>query len=251
MILASSPFFSLEPFETILGQVSEHFRGWEIVAEGKHSLPLVKQKFLELKPSYNLFYQVHAPLSDINIGSANTSMRRAAVREISDCIKLCRDLDIGLVTFHPGHLSPLTIEARQLVQALTKESVGEIAKVGEECGVTLAIENMPKMYITIHTAPDDLLEVIQGTEVRICFDIGHAFTAGTVDDFLRHVPAFRNVHLNDNDGEQDQHKTLGDGKVDFDNVFRGLRGYTGNFVIEVRSIESCLKSMKFIEKWTR
>ena len=51
-----------------------------------------------------------------------------------------------------------------------------------------------------------------------------------------------NVHIHDNNGERDQHLTIGDGNIDYVDVFSKLSSYQGNFVIEARDLESAIES---------
>ena len=242
--MLSSPSFSLEPFDVMLERISKHYAGWEIVAEYKHSFPVIKKQFLELTPSYNMQFQAHAPLSDINIASPNERIRGCAVNEVIDCIKVSGELGIKLVTFHPGHLSPLTMAHRELARKLTRESIVKIYAAAKDNGVKLALENMPKMAITICTAPEELLELIRGTEIGICFDFGHANTAGTIEKFLEHKNLFSNMHIHDNEGKWDQHLIPGSGTVDFQKHMKLLKGYKGNYVYEAMNLEDGIAGRK-------
>lgn len=238
----SSPNFSLTPFEEILPQIAAIHNRWEIVGEYRHSLPLIQAKFLEITPSYSMKFQAHAPLSDINIASPNDSIREAAIAEVERCIGACRQMGIPLATIHPGILSPLLMEHREWALRNTRDSVLRISKVASDEGVALALENMPKMAITICTGLSELLQVVEGTDVKICFDTGHAHTAGTAEEFLRRPDIIGNVHLHDNEGKWDQHLPPGKGTMDFAGVFAALKGYRGNFVYETRNLEEARQS---------
>ena len=51
-----------------------------------------------------------------------------------------------------------------------------------------------------------------------------------------------NIHIHDNNGQQDQHLTVGDGNIDFKHVLSKLSGYGGRYVIESKSFESAVDS---------
>lgn len=78
--------------------------------------------------------------------------------------------------------------------------------------------------------------MMEGTDLGMCFDIGHANTAGTIQDFLGYSDRFVNVHVHDNHGEWDEHLPVGEGNIDFRKVLQGLRGYKGRLVVESRSL---------------
>ena len=102
----SSPAFTLEPFTKILEEVSKDFNLWEIVADLKQLLPLIVDDFKQLTPSYDLEFSIHAPFNDLNIASLNPELRKLAIGYIKDAIKIADDLEISMLSFHPGHLSP-------------------------------------------------------------------------------------------------------------------------------------------------
>lgn len=248
-IALSSPKFSLKPIEKILPKIAENFEMWEIVAERFHYLPEIKYKLKELLQSYNIDISIHAPLSDINIGSINPFIRKQSVREIAKSIESANFLDVELVTFHPAHLSPLGIDIPEVVRELNIESVKQLSKIGKDYGVELAIENMPKMLWTTFYSPKDLIDALAETDVKICFDLGHANISKNINEFLKYSKLFINVHLHDNLGKSDPHLTLGKGNIDFKSVLKKLlKNYKGNLVIEANSLESGFSSKWYLKK---
>jgi len=249
MISVSSPAFSLMPLEKAMDTVAKDFKAWEIVAEGKHRLPGIERLFNVISKSYDLEYSVHAPLSDINIGSLNPALRQASLNEVLTAIGCCRRMNIDLITFHPGFISPLGQLDRASVMAETMRSLEEIERAATENGVTAALENMPRMPITTCMEPNELLSLVEGTSLKVCFDIGHAHTVGNIDEFLKHVDSFANVHIHDNDGTSDQHLTIGDGRIDFKHVLEGMGGYRHRYVIEARRTEGASVSRARLQKF--
>ena len=103
---------------------------------------------------------------------------------------------------------------------------------------------MPAYPFTMCKRPDELLSLLEGTEIGVCFDVGHAHVSGTMDSFFAHSPGFVNVHIHDNRGERDEHLPIGDGSIDFQRVLEGLQGYTGKMVIESRSLNEAIRGKK-------
>jgi len=243
----SSPYFSLIDFEEILGEIPKHFDKWEIVAEGKHYLWDIKEKFLEITPSYNVRFSVHAPLSDVNIASLNPEMRKESIKQISETIKIASELDIHLITMHPGHLSPLAVLVPEKIREINKNSVKQISKTAKEYNVTVALENMPNQRITTCHSLSELLE-ISDSNVEICFDIGHANTNNNIHEFLDYGK-FANVHIHDNIGKNDPHLVIGEGNIDFRNVLKKLNEkYNGVVVIESRGLKAGVESKNVLMK---
>jgi sugar phosphate isomerase/epimerase len=248
MIAMSSPALSLKPFQEALDFVARRFQAWEIVGEGKHFLPDIEREFLEATPSYGMRFSVHTPLSDVNIGSLNPRMRRAALDEVLQSIAAAGRMGISPFTIHPGFLTPLGMLDKEGAWNATRDSLLQAEKAANESGVTLALENMPNMPISMLTNPDDLMRMIDGTDVRVCLDIGHAHTTNNIKDYLPYWRRFANVHIHDNDGRHDQHMAIGDGTIDFPPVLHRLAGYQGNYVIEARKIEGAEVSKVRLER---
>jgi sugar phosphate isomerase/epimerase len=161
-------------------------------------------------------------------------------------------MDIRMITVHPGLYSTTLHEVKNRSVEASKLSMRAIEKGAREYGVTAAIENMPSFRIMMGQTPDELLELIDGTDLMICFDIGHANTVGAID---KYIEAFGerivNVHIHDNVGKNDDHMTIGDGAIDFIPVLSKLKRYKGNYIIESKSMESAVTSKERLEKMMR
>ncbi|MDI6855840.1 MAG: sugar phosphate isomerase/epimerase [Candidatus Thermoplasmatota archaeon] len=239
-IAVSSPSFSLTDFEVIAEKISKHFKAWEIVAEGKHYLWDIKQKL----SSYELEILVHAPLSDINIGSLNKAMMKESLKQIAETIKTASQLALKLVTIHPACYSPLGVLAKAKVKELCKQSLKELGKVGREYGVRIALENMPKQDFTMCHTLGESIELINDN-VELCFDVGHANTANAIAEFLTYSKEYADIHLHDNLGIKDEHLPLGKGNIDFKKILN--LNYNNFYVIECRNLEEAVESKKYLE----
>lgn len=249
MIGVASPLFCGTPFPRMAEAVAEHFDMWEVLSEGDHRLDLVRDDLLHARDTLGLQFQVHVPMSDVNIGSVYEPMRAASVSEVKKVIAMCREMDIALVTVHPGFVNGIAFLDRSRPLAVTRRSVQELAPFAEEHGVVMAVENLPANINATCTRADELLSVVDGTTAGICFDMGHANTAGEVDNMLRHVARFRNVHLHNNEGQWDQHNVIDEGTADLGKVVSALRAsYSGNFVIEATDMGPGVRSKAVLER---
>lgn len=249
MIGIASPTFCSTPFLEMLEEISPQFKLWEILAEGEDMLDLIAKDISYAKDSLGMSFQVHAAMSDVNIGSVYEPMRQAAVDEVKNTILMCRRLDIPLMTLHPGFVQGIAFLDRARAFEMTKRSIREIDPVAKEHSIVVALENMPTNINATCTTASELLDAIDGTEIGVCFDMGHANTANQLDEMLKALPRFKNVHLHNNEGEWDQHNRIDDGTADLNRVVSALRGsYTGNIVIESTDLESGVESRKILEK---
>ena len=252
MIGIGSPTFCMTPFLNMLESISKRFELWEILSEGEDRLELIKDDVRYGRDSLDMRFQVHAPLSDVNIGSVHEPMRVAAVDEIKQAIMMCRQLEIPLVTIHPGFVQGIAFLNKAKALEKTKESVKEIAAYAMDQSVAVVVENLPANINATCTRADELLEAIEGSGLGICFDMGHANTAGQMDEMLKLVDRFKNVHLHNNDGQWDQHNRVDDGSADLSKVASVLKkSYTGNIIIESTDLESGTQSKRVLEALLR
>lgn len=249
MIGIASPLFCDTPFPRMAEAIAEHFEMWEVLSEGGHRLDLVRDDLPNARETLGLRFQAHVPLSDVNIGSVYEPMRRAAVDEVKRVIAMCRELDIAVLTVHPGFVNGIAFLDRSRPLEVTRRSVRELAPVADEHGVVMALENLPANINATCTKADELMSVLDGTTAGICFDMGHANTAGELDNMLRHVARFRNVHLHNNEGQWDQHNIIDDGTADIGKVVSVLRSsYSGNMVVEATDLGPGVKSKAILER---
>lgn len=248
MIGISCTAFSSDSPEKWLDKIVGNFELWEIFSEASHSVVYNRDIFAELLPSYDLHYSIHAPICDINVASISDPVREASLKEIIDTIRVASDLGVDRVTVHPGisSMSVRGIEDRYLAHG--KESMKAIDKASREYGVRIAVENMPYMYFFLCYKAKDLADLIDGTDLGVCFDIGHANTAGEIDSMIELLgDRLENIHIHDNNGDRDAHMTIGEGSIDFQHVIKALGSYDKNYVIESKSYESALESQSVLE----
>jgi len=248
MIGVSCTAFSSQKPEDVLDSIVGKFDLWEIFSEADNSISSHYDEFAELLPSYDISYSVHAPICDINIASIYDSIREASLKETVSTIEAASKLDIDRVTVHPGlsSMSVRGIEDRYIAKA--RESMIELEKASAEYGVHVAIENMPEMYFFLGRTASELSSIVEGMDLDICFDIGHANTTGQIDEMIDTFgDGIFNVHIHDNKGTNDEHLTLGSGRIDFERVLSRMDFYRGNYIIEARSLESALESQFFLD----
>lgn len=224
-------------------QIFRDFTAWEIVAEHRHHLSAIRCFLGEYLKSRNVVLQVHAPLSDINIASFSERVRRASLEDVLETVRISGELGVRCVTVHPGLVSPTSSLDLDRVRTLVREAALALSKASEEHGVPVAVENMPRMKWLIFRDVAEVLKCIEGTGLGVCFDAGHAHTAGNVDEWLRVAPRFIIVHLHDNLGERDEHLVLGEGTVPLAKILKALHGvYRGNYVIESNDLPQGVRS---------
>jgi sugar phosphate isomerase/epimerase len=248
MIGLSCPGFCMTPYNEMLKKISPHFELWEIIAEGMHEMSIIQDEIRNTMDSYDIRFTLHAPFSDLNLASLNPKIRQSSIDQIEEAIRISSNLGIKIITIHPGHKSPLGAYFEEKFVKTNKKSITELDKVQEEYGVVLALENMPKMWISLCHNAQQLEDLTDGTNIKLCFDLGHANISGTISEILNLKENFVNVHLHDNNGDRDYHLILEEGNIDIQGVLKELKGYDGDYIIESTNIEEGVKSKHILEK---
>ena len=250
MIGISCTSFSADPPKMWLDQIVGNFDLWEIFSEASHSIVYHEKELRDLLPSYDLHYSIHAPICDINIASISDPVRKASMKETLDTIKVANKLGIDRMTIHPGlsSMSVHGIDYKYLAHA--KESMKVLDDAQKEYGTSLAIENMPNSYFFLCRTAAELDEIVGDTDLGICFDIGHANTTGQIDEMIDTFgKRIKNIHIHDNNGDKDEHLTIGTGSIDFCKVLKKLKFYDRNYVIESKNYDSAAESQSVLGPW--
>jgi len=243
----SSPNFCLDSISNVLPRVAEHFNRWEIVSDLNHYLPDHQDELKALLPSYDLELSVHAPFLDINIAAFTEVSRRLAVSRVESTMETAVELDAEVVTLHPGYRGPASKYDPDRAFRLNRESLERIDLKARDLGIRPALENMPFEGFILGATPQELLDMLEGLDMDICFDIGHANQTGTIEDFIPLSSRFANMHIHDNLGKKDDHLPLGEGTVGYPGVLRRiLENYSGPVVIESHGVEDGLVSREYL-----
>lgn len=169
------------------------------------------------------------------LGSPFESLRRAAVEELTVCLRVFAELGASWMNLHPDRQAPF--HSRQFVIERNLQTINDLLGTARDCGIGLMIENLPQGF----NSPAQLAELLDSTpELGLHLDIGHAnlmVERNTTDSILEaYGPRLRHVHLHDNKGgSADLHLPLGTGALDTAHHVRSLHahGYDGTVTLEV------------------
>lgn len=248
MISISCPGFCMTPFPEMFEAISQHFDSWEIIAEGLHFMEEIEGEIQNIRDSYDMKFTVHAPFSDLNLASLNPKIREETIMQVVESIRISSELGITVVSLHPGHRSPLGAYFPKKISETNKKTLRELERASLEYDVVLALENMPKMWISLCHDAEQMRELIEGTELKVCFDVGHANISGSIEGFLDLKNEFANVHLHDNPGDVDRHMVLGEGNIDIKGILKSISAYKGDYVIESMNLQEGIKSKEILKR---
>ncbi len=257
----SSMVFLPETLQSSIEKIAENrFDCWEIVCEGNHQLTPKNIKYImKLKDEYGVDIAVHAPFSDLNPASMNDRVRQLTISSIVEAIEGAFELDASVVTIHPGYIPPLWSNYIDDILDNNFSSINDIVEVAEDYEIMLGLENMPNYAGVLGISPEDLKDIIKDIDSKflgITYDIGHANTA--CEDPSKYIKKLDNigmgivhVHCHDNNGSDDEHLRVGEGNIDFMDVFNELKSikYDGVISFESKNLRDAVKSREIIKEF--
>ena len=238
--------FCTSPPLDILRDVARSFRHWEIFSEVDHAVQDFDGEFMEAYRSSGMTYSLHSSIANTDIAALNPRMRAATLDEFESEMRFASGAGIDTMTIHPGLICLSVPGCRERSVARANESCKAIEKLASEYGLAhVCIENMPNVQMMLGNTAEELHRIVDGTDLGITFDIGHAHTTSQIDAMVDVFgDRIEHVHIHDNNGDRDAHMTIGEGNIDFRHVMSRLSGYKGLFIIESRSLESAIESQK-------
>lgn len=247
----SSPAFCHDAIEATARRVAAAgFDVWEVVGEGRHDPWTNRRALREAAASHGLRLQLHAPLSDVNLGSLVPHAWARSVRAVESALRGAAAVGIERATIHPGNHTPLSRGQYPKLHEASRRALRHVDRVGRDLGLELCLENMPTGWAFETDSVEKLEDLVQGTDFALCLDLGHAHVAKRLPEFERAARRIRNVHLHDNGGAVDEHLTLDEGTVPWRRVVRRLlrAGYRGPWVVESRSHASGAASLQRLRR---
>ena len=194
----------------------------------------------EIFDSYDIDVYLHSPTIDLNPGSLNLGIREETLKQLKETVNFGVKINCKAITTHPGLIHRLEERVRNFGMEHAINILTEANNYSEERGIKFSIENMPNKYAYFCNSADEHRLFVEKCGSYATVDTGHANTTQDVKSFFK----LKNIvyyHLNDNDGEKDQHLTLGDGTLDL-NLLNGVK----NGIIELNNYQNVLKSRDLI-----
>jgi len=216
----------------------------EILSMGMHSLlDAANARVVELA---GLPFSVHGPFMHFEYGSRSGRDHRKALEAHRRQLAVAAELGARVYVVHPDLQRRWRGWDLRVVRTL-ESSFEELARLQEEYGVTIAVENLPFVRHTHFRAPGDL--DLKG--LGLSLDVGHAAVTGTLEQWLQ-TGHYRlvHVHLHDNEGHVggDQHLPLGRGVIDAAPVLELARAHGATVVLEHKNEADVMESLRHLEE---
>ena len=228
----------------------------EVVCDSPYESPLdVNADFLKsVGRSLGTEFTIHCPFVKSDIGSLDDAVRESSVQGVLDCIDLGSAVGASLVVVHPTRGTRGSLEERDRVKALEKESLVRVHERAVAKGLWVCVENMPSGGAfadrSLASGVMHLVKSLDGAGVTL--DVGHANTTTVpAQTMARHLGSLiRHVHVHDNRGEQDEHLEIGLGTIDWRAVVRTLveLKYDGTLLDESLSVEAARRGVAHLKR---
>jgi len=156
--------------------------------------------------------------------SPDEGIRRAALATYQHEAELAAQLGGPAVVVHPAPMCPDPSRINDVVRAQRidpmRQSMEDLARLGEKQGAVFLIENIPGNYFFGSDARQlaQMIRAVGSPNLRMCFDTGHAHMT-TRDSAAADLAACLDVvgyfHINDNLGTMDAHLIPGQGSLNW------------------------------------
>lgn len=167
-----------------------------------------------------------------DISQTDNLKRNIAVENLKNQILFAKEI-LGTKYFilHPSFEPISNAERPQRIQ-YAKESISILQSVADKIGATICVESLPRTCLG--NTPEELMELIKGTNAKICYDVNH-YSQGTVRHFINVTKEkIATLHLSDFDFKDEKHWLPGQGKIVWEELLALLEenGYEGVLMSE-------------------
>ncbi|MFB3905303.1 MAG: sugar phosphate isomerase/epimerase family protein [Acidobacteriota bacterium] len=242
--LSTGCFYRTSIFEVLAPVRESGFSLLEISSSPGHfdfRNPEELKRLARLLPELDLLpFSFHAPLAEhLDITSADEGQRQRAVHEMLGVVEAAAGLRAGHLIVHPGpdHLDRTDGEQHRGRLKRAGDSLRTIQERCRQLDVMMVVENMlPHLSLGPTT---DLLGVIaqlDGDQLGVCLDTGHANLAGDIYDLPRQIGnRLRMLHVHDNHGGRDDHLPPGQGQINWQLLMGRLaeQNFNGPLILEL------------------
>ena len=177
-------------------------------------------------------------------------MLNAAIKRLKQSMAYANALDAKVWVFHPGAKTGISQFYPGADWKQNSQSINELYEAAEEYGLNIALENLPGKYYFLMSKPEEFAGFYRETNlpVGIAMDIGHANLEAQIEPFFNLLSdKIVHIHASDNDGSDDQHLGIGQGKIDYDWFAQTLKkmGYDKSVIIEsITNVPESIKKLK-------
>jgi sugar phosphate isomerase/epimerase len=213
-------------------------------------------------------HSVHAPIVDAmkngqwvgsySNASGDEPRRKAALAETEAALRVAAQIPFGFLVLHLGMPTAQQVPPRDNQPGAARRSVDDIVAMASNVNVKVGLEVMPNKLSSASALVQLIEEELEGMDVGICLDYGHANLMGDVGEAIETLSGHLwTTHVHDNDGKRDEHLVPYAGRIDWDAAMMTTQkiGYDGVLMFEVpggadpvATLQRCVKARERLEK---
>jgi sugar phosphate isomerase/epimerase len=207
---------------------------------------------------------VHAPINASLINGqwgemfsnaiTDPALRQRAVAEAEAALAVAQTVPYRHLVVHLGVPDSLKPSSGDNSRDAARRSVESLHEMAQRVGVKLALEIIPNSLSSAEQLVSLIENDLDGTDVGICMDVGHAFMMGDLADAIETCAEHLvSTHLHDNQRKSDDHLAPGEGAIDWPATLMSLQkiGYEGAWMFEVANTSTAAAVLEKTEKARR
>jgi sugar phosphate isomerase/epimerase len=190
--------------------------------------------------------------------SRDETSRKTALQETDAAIALARLLPYRFLVVHLGTPTTERVAPNDNQPELARRTVEELVEKASHVNVKITLEVIPNSLSSATSLVHLIEEELDGIDVGICLDYGHAHLMGDLGEAIETVSGHLwTTHVHDNGGKRDDHLVPYAGSIDWDAAMMETQkiGYDGTLMFEVADtgdavqvLQRCAKARERLEK---
>jgi sugar phosphate isomerase/epimerase len=212
-------------------------------------------------------HSVHAPIVDslvndtwgraYSTATRDSAARQVMMHEMEKALEIARHIPFSSFVVHLGIPNAQRPGPDDNSRQAALRTIEDVYRLAEPLGVKLALEVMDNNLSTTSVLVDMLENDLDGLDIGICMDVGHAHMLGDTAEAVEIASEYLiTTHVHDNRRQKDDHLVPFEGSINWGATIMELEkiGYDGVLMYEVRNtdsarevLERCVRARKKLE----
>lgn len=192
---------------------------------------------------------LHGAFLDVTLHSSDTRIREISELRVRQSMDIAKDLGVRGVVFHTNMIANFK-DATYMDNWIKTNAAFYKKLMAEYPGIYVFVENMfdfdPDMLVALAE------ELKEEPYFGVCLDYAHATISkvSAKEWFKVLKPYIKHMHINDNDLNNDQHKALGNGDIDYQEFTELMKenNMDVSVLVEVSKIEDQIISLEYMKQ---
>ncbi|MBC2582092.1 sugar phosphate isomerase/epimerase [Clostridium sp. DJ247] len=240
----------LENIFPLLDKINDKNIGIELFPEW-HDRQFIDILDKNLDKFENYHISLHGPYYHTEHSSEKGSIEYENSKEyFRSTLELSKQLNSRYIVYHHNNCR-VKLENRIEMISNSTENLLELNELAKAYGVDIVVENAGVLSRNNMLFDEEqFIEIAKGIDNKILIDIGHAFANNwnlnhVISELKHRIVAY---HLHNNDGVEDNHNRIRDGKLDIDGFFEIYKKYTPSADLVIEYSKNCRKDVDGIIK---